>query len=162
MTGQTAFNSALETGVRALALLIACHPRDHDLSRLVQYDYLIVHSADANGPSSLHPALPLRSGELLVRRGLVEAGLQLMMSKSLVIQSIEARGFRYSADDTAEAFMANLRSPYLLALRERANWVAATFDDLADAELDIEVRRLFERWTTEFQPVDSVGTPPGS
>ena len=78
------FNSALETGVRTLAILIACYPTAHDLGRLVQYDYLTVHSGDANGPPSLHPPLPLRSGELLVRRGLIESGLRLMMSRSLV------------------------------------------------------------------------------
>lgn len=38
------FNSALETGVRTLAILIASYPKAHDLGRLVQYDYLTVHS----------------------------------------------------------------------------------------------------------------------
>ena len=78
------FNSALETGVRTLAILVAAHPRAHDLHRLVQYDYLIVHSADADGPSSLHPPLPLRSGELLVRRNVIGRGILLMVSRGLV------------------------------------------------------------------------------
>lgn len=77
------FNSALEAGVRTLSVLVASHPKAHDLGRLVQYDYLTVHSADADGPPSLHPALPLRSGELLVRRGLIESGLRLMVSRAL-------------------------------------------------------------------------------
>jgi len=51
------FNSALETGVRTLAVLVASYPNAHDLGRLVQYDYLTVHSADAGGA---HPAcIPL-------------------------------------------------------------------------------------------------------
>ena len=78
---KSAFNSPLETGVRTLALLVAAYPRSRDLHRLVQYDYLTVHSADAAGPPSLHPPLPLRSGELLVRRGIIERGLLLMMSR---------------------------------------------------------------------------------
>lgn len=149
------FNSGLETGVRTLAILIACYPNAHDLGRLVQYDYLTVHSADADGPPSLHPPLPLRSGELLVRRGLIESGLRLMMSRSLVRRELHVQGFLYSADDSAASFLENMRSPYILSLRERAEWVAATFDVLSDDELDSIVRRLFESWTIEFQPIQS-------
>lgn len=149
------FNSALETGVRTLAILIACYPKARDLARLIQYDYLTVHSADANGPPSLHPPLPLRSGELLVRRGLVESGLQLMMSRSLLRRQFSEEGFLYGADDSAASFLDNLKSPYILDLRNRAEWVAATFDVLGSDDLDHIVRRLFESWTIEFQPVQS-------
>ena len=154
---QGPFNSALETGVRTLTLLTASYPRAHDLARLVQYDYLVVHSADADGPPSLHPALPLRSGELLVRRGLVESGLLLMMSRSLVGRRVCSDGFLYSAHDSAEAFLGNLRSPYILQLRERAEWVSATFDELSEPDLNVEMGRLFASWTTEFLPVESDG-----
>lgn len=147
------FNSALETGVRSLAILVASYPRAHDLSRLVQYDYLTVHSADANGPPSLHPPLPFRSGELLVRRGLIEAGLRLMMSRRLVHIVPRAEGFLYMAEDAAGAFFDSLRSPYIADLSDRAEWVVATFDHLAATELNVIIKRLFEAWTTEFQPV---------
>ena len=146
------FNSALETGVRTLAILIACYPKTHDLGRLVQYDYLTVHSADADGPPSLHPPLPLRSGELLVRRGLIESGLRLMMSRSLVHRELHVQGFLYGAEDWSASFLDNMNSPYITALRDRANWVAVTFDELSADELEAIVKRLFEAWMTEFQP----------
>lgn len=149
------FNSALETGVRMLAIVAACYPKGHDLGRLVQYDYLTVHSADANGPPSLHPPLPLRSGELLVRRGLIESGLRLMISRALVRRSLHPHGFLYSADDSAASFLDNMKSSYIVALRDRAEWVAAKFDALDSDELDSIVRRLFESWTIEFQPIKS-------
>lgn len=149
------FNSALETGVRTLAILIACYPKAHDLDRLVQYDYLTVHSADAAGPPSLHPPLPLRSGELLVRRGLIESGLRLMMSRSLVRRELHIQGILYSADDSAASFLNNIKSPYIRALRDRAEWVTATFDALSADDLTSIVRLLFESWTIEFQPVQS-------
>lgn len=149
------FNSALETGVRTLAILTACYPKAHDLGRLVQYDYLAVHSADADGPPSLHPALPLRSGELLVRRGLVESGLRLMMSRSLVRRMLQVEGLLYSATDSAASFLDNMKSPYIVALRGRADWVATTFDALRADDLDSIIRRLFELWTIEFQQVQS-------
>jgi hypothetical protein len=151
--GQTSpFNSSLETGVRTLTVLVASYPQAHDLSRLVQYDYLTVHSADAGGPESLHPPLPLRSGELLVRRGLIESGLRLMMSRSLVRRELLEQGVLYVADEAAGAFLDNMQSRYIVELRGRADWVAGTFDALSADELDCAVKRLFEAWTTEFQP----------
>jgi hypothetical protein len=147
------FNTPLETGVRALAILAAAFPRAHDLHRLVQYDYLTVHSADADGPPSLHAALPLRSGELLVRRGLVERGLQLMISRGLIARTAGPEGILYSADEWAGPFLDNLRSQYMLELRERADWVVDQFDSLTAENLDGLTKRLFEAWTTEFQPV---------
>jgi hypothetical protein len=147
------FNSALETGVRTLAILIASYPKAHDLGRLVQYDYLTVHSADADGPPSLHPPLPLRSGELLVRRSLIESGLRLMMSRSLVRRELLADGLLYAAEEEAGSFLDNMQSAYIVELRNRAEWVAATFDELSADELNAIIKRLFEAWTTEFQPI---------
>lgn len=82
-TLKTPFNTPLETGIRSLAILVAAHPVVCDLERLVEMDYLVVHSGDAGGPDSLHAPLPMRAGELLVRRGLIEKGLLLMMSRGL-------------------------------------------------------------------------------
>ena len=149
------FNSALETGVRMLTILVSAYPQAHDLNRLVQYDYLVVHSADAEGPPSLHPPLPLRSGELLVRRNVIERGLLLMISRGLVRRTFCERGFVYSAEEAAGALLDNLTANYTKGLRERAEWVISAFDGLPAEELDGVVRRLFEAWTTEFQPIDS-------
>jgi len=153
----TPFNSALETGIRSLAILVAAYPRAHDLQRLVQYDYLTVHSEDAGGPPSLHPALPLRSGELLVRRGNVERGLLLMLSARLVRRWPGEDGFSFGAEDAAGAFMANLVSGYHAELKSRARWVVGEFDSLAAVEFDARMKGLFEDWTVEFQ-----STHPGS
>lgn len=147
-----AFNSALETGVRTLATLVACYPRAHDLSRLVQYDYLVVHSADAGGPPSLHPPLPLRSGELLVRRALVESGLRLMISRSLVRREFGSLGLLYQAEDAAGAFLDMLQAGYTRELRIRASWVSSAFDSLPQADMNSLIRQIFDAWTIEFQP----------
>ncbi len=70
------FNSALGTGLRALIVLDAFHPRACSTSELVWFDHLVVHTADLEGPDSLHPDLPSRAGELLVRRRLVDEGVR--------------------------------------------------------------------------------------
>jgi hypothetical protein len=76
-----------------------------------------------------------------------------MMSRSLIRREVLPNGLFYRADDSSAAFLNNLTSRYIVQLRERAEWVAARFDDLSDAELDTIVKRLFEAWTIEFQPI---------
>ena len=78
------FNSPIETGVRALILLAESYPDQLDLQRILEFDYIMVHTGDVDGPPSIHPALPLRSGELMVRRQFIERGLMLMISRGLV------------------------------------------------------------------------------
>ena len=68
-------------------------------------------------PAYIRPAV--RSGELLVRRGLIESGLRLMMSRSLVRRELHVQGFLYGAEDSAASFLDNMNSPYIAALRNR-------------------------------------------
>ena len=102
------FNSPLETGIRSLAILVAAYPEPFDLERLIEMDYLVVHSGDADGPESLHAPLPMRAGELLVRRGLIEKGLLLMMSRHLVQRVPAEEGFNYLAGEAAAPFLVSL------------------------------------------------------
>jgi hypothetical protein len=147
----TPFNSALETGVRALAILAEAHPAEYDLQRLLYFDYLVVHSEDADGPESLHPNTPLRNGELLVRRGIIERGLLLLISRGLVERHAHPNGINYSASDEAGPFLDCLQARYSLALRDRAQWAVDTFGILDDDELKSYFDERFERWTREFQ-----------
>ncbi|AVQ00328.1 threonine transporter (plasmid) [Ahniella affigens] len=145
------FNSPLETGVRALTILVEAHPAEYDLQRLVELDYLVVHSGDAGGPASLHAPLPLRAGELLVRRGLIEKGLALMMSRGLIRRNLTGEGFRYYADDSAGPFISALTTRYARQLRARANWAVNRFDGVPTDDIRRITHRLFERWSSEFQ-----------
>lgn len=147
------FNSALETGLRSVAILAEASPEGFDLQRLLYFDYLVVHSSDADGPASLHPNTPLRNGELLVRRGMIERGLHLYISRNLVERHARDRGLYYAALEAAGPFLECLESPYSRALRERAAWVVDTFGGLDDDELKSYFDARFERWTREFQAV---------
>ena len=87
------FNTPLECGLRMLFVLNACRPTKVDLQRLITYDYLIVHSGDVAGsPESLHPAVPFRGTEWLVKRDLVRSGLDLMFARELVDKRLETEG----------------------------------------------------------------------
>lgn len=153
----TVFNSALETGVRSLVILAANFPAALDLQRLVDLDYLVVHSGDVNGPESLHPPLPMREGELLVRRKIIESGLSLMMSRGLIIRIADPEGIVYQASDCAKPFVDSLAAPYMRSLMDRANWVATTFGSMDTTELHNLISSFFDKWTTQFQLSQRLG-----
>jgi hypothetical protein len=150
-TTVTPFNSPIETGVRALIVLAEAYPETLDLQRILEFDYLVVHSGDVGGPPSLHPALPLRSGELLVRRQLIERGLLLMMSRGLVQRIATESGLCYQADDNAGPFLDALSADYLNDLKQRATWVMSTFGHMSDSHIRQALSKIYEPWTREFQ-----------
>jgi hypothetical protein len=148
------FNSPLETGIRAVGVLVAVYPNVFDLQRLVAFDYLVVHTGDLGGPESLHPELPMRSTELLVRRGLVERGLLLMIARGLAERETSSQGIFYKAGEVAGTFIQSLTSPYLISLRQRARWVADTFGDMEQDTFRDTMSAAFGRWIEEFQHVE--------
>lgn len=156
-THPSPFNSTLETGIRSLAILVAAHPNVCDLERLVEMDYLVVHSGDAGGPESLHAPLPMRAGELLVRRGLIEKGLLLMISRNLVQRIPADDGFNYLAGESASPFLVSLTADYSERLKERAKWAVNRFAEVPTAEIRQITHQLFENWSSQFQVADAPG-----
>lgn len=148
------FNGPLESGVRAVAVLGAAHPASFDLQRLVALDYLLVHTGDIGGPASLHPPIPMKSAEFLIRRKLVEQAILLMMTRDLVRRDATAEGIRYSAGESAAVFLNALQSDYMRALKARASWLVERVGPLADAEFRAVMRRFFDQWVEEFQQVE--------
>lgn len=151
------FNSSLETGVRSLAILVVAYPLSFDLQRLIEMDYLVVHSGDIGGPRSLHAPLPLRAGELLIRRGLIERGLHLMISRGLVERISAEDGFYYVAGDSAAPFIQSLTTHYSLQLKDRATWVVKKFQTVPTHEIRNITNKLFQQWSSQFQPTQSLG-----
>lgn len=151
------FNSALETGVRAAVVLDAVYPRAFDLAHLTWFDHLVVHSSDFGGPESLHPDIPQRTGELLVRRRLVEEGLGLMRRLHLIDAKVAAQGIVFRAREEASAFVDSLRSNYGRALRERTLWLAQYLNENDESAIAELIEQHIGRWTVEFQ--GEVGPP---
>ncbi len=143
--------------MRALVLLAAAYPAQFDLQRLLEYDYIMVHTGDVDGPPSIHPALPLRSGELLVRRQLIERGLMLMISRGLVGRHATQNGFTYQAEDDAGPFLDALTTEYLNDLKDRAKWVVDRFRDMSDQEIRLMLTRVYDQWSREFQIPEQPG-----
>jgi hypothetical protein len=129
---------------------------------LIAYDHLLVHTGDLpDGPESLHPPAPMRTAELLVRRGLIERALLLMMTRDLICREADETGFRYKAGENAALFFSIIQSGYIVALRDRADWLVGRLGDLPDSEFRALIRRHFDDWVEEFQvPEQSLGNNP--
>ena len=145
------YNSPVELGLRALCLLVEMHPSSCDLQRLVLFDYLLVHSADADGgPESLHPAIPQRGAEVLVRRAILGPGLALYARRGLICTVADSAGFTYAASDRGPAFLDTLRAEYVAMLRERAHWASCMFGELPTGEIQRYVKTELDRWGGQF------------
>lgn len=145
------FNSPLETGLRALVVLDAFYPRPCTISELTWFDHLVVHTADVDGPDSLHPDLPSRGGELLVRRRLIDEGVHLLLTASLIALVDGADGVRYVAGEEAPSFIELMEASYSARLKSCAGWLADRFGALPEKELRTIVHQRLGRWTLEFQ-----------
>ena len=149
------FNSALETGVRSICILVADLSNKFDIQQLLALDYIVVHTGDIeNAPPSLHPNILQRSGELLVRRPLIENGLVLMESKRLVQKVITPDGFYYSATELASVFIESLTNEYIKELSQRALWAVRMYNDYGDRLFSEIFKSAFDRWRNEFQTAE--------
>jgi hypothetical protein len=115
-------NSPLEIGVRALVLLSESHPDPLDLAQLALLDHAAVHSGEFDGPPSLHPDLPARWGELGLKRTILEQALLVLIRAGLAELDADGTGLVYRATERGPAFVDVLEAPYVLRLRERAEW----------------------------------------
>ncbi len=146
------FNSALETGVRSICILVADLSNKFDIQQLLALDHIVVHTGDIeNAPPSLHPNILQRSGELLVRRPLIENGLVLMESKRLVQKVITPDGFYYCATELASVFIEGLTNEYIKELSQRAQWAVTMYNDYGDMLFSEIFNSAFDRWRNEFQ-----------
>jgi ABC-three component (ABC-3C) system Middle Component 2 len=155
------FNGSLETGVRAVVVLDAAYPRSLDLARLTWFDHLVVHTADIGGPPSLHPDIPQRTGELLVRRRLVEEGVNLMRRLHMIDANVCPHGIVFEAGEEASAFVDSLRSGYARELKLRAAWLVNYLAEMSDDTMAALIDDRIGRWAVEFQgEVGPAGSSP--
>ncbi|WP_035449686.1 ABC-three component system middle component 2 [Aliihoeflea sp. 2WW] len=151
------FNTPIESGLRLLFALDEAKGEAFDLRRLVSYDYLLVHSGDVEGgPVSLHPAVPFRGGELLVKRQLVLAGLDAMFAKELLEKKFEHTGICYGATALTGPFLKLLVSAYASSLRARAAWVVSHFATYTDEMLESYMNENVGRWGAEFDRLTAI------
>jgi hypothetical protein len=145
------FNSPLEAGIRAVVVLEHLRPEALDLAEMVLFDHVVVHTADLGGPASLHPEVPGRKGELLVRRRLVESSLQLMQRCHLIDQENAEVGIVYRASEEAAAYVELLETDYSVQMKACARWLADQVRTYSKAQFKLLVRERIGDWTDAFQ-----------
>lgn len=157
INGHRLFNTPLECGFRLLFALDACRPSTADLQRLISYDYLLVHSGDiAGGPASLHPPVPFRGSEWVVKRDLVRAGLGLVFARDLIAKNLTSKGITFAGSDLTTAFVALLQTEYAASLRVRARWLADEFGAASDQELQTFMTERVGKWGAEFDRISAL------
>lgn len=147
-------NSPLEVGIRVVALLTSLYPAQADVDRIVLLDYVVLHSQDFEGASSLHPETPGRVGELGVKRGLIREGISLMGARGLLVRELTTAGIYYSASEDARPFLDSMNSTYLSRLRARCAWAASTFGCLDDKSIRAQLGAVFGSWAEEFEQLN--------
>lgn len=145
------YNSALETGVRTVLLLNAAQPKSFDLMHLTWLDHLVVHTSDIDGPASLHPDIPQRDGELIVRRQNVEEGLRLMRRLHLVSTDYTKDGIMFHVTEEGAQFAQLVRSEYGRLLKARAAWLMDYVGSVDTPEFVRLISEKIGRWSIEFQ-----------
>ncbi|WP_156750762.1 ABC-three component system middle component 2 [Mycobacterium sp. 852013-50091_SCH5140682] len=143
-------NSPIEVGIRILVMLNAAFPSALDMNRLVLFDYSLLHSFDLGGPDSIHPAVPGRSGEMGIKRTLIEQGLTILRRAGLIDVLANTSGILYAASEDADGFLSSMSNEYSLKLTDRASWVTQEFDGLSDSEIRSRLAAIFSAWSEEF------------
>lgn len=145
------FNNSVETGLRILSILNESYPVSYDLQQLVYLDYLTIHSGDFDGSiESLHPAVPYRNGEILVRSSIIEKGLKLFISKGLIEKIFAVNGIEYKATENSTPFIETLEEDYFKELLIRASWVSSNFSNFSFEELKNILQPKLEDARNEF------------
>lgn len=151
----SALNGPLELAIRVLAILTAAYPAHMDINRLVLLDHGLLHSADLGGPESLHPALPIRTGELGMKRERIQKGVEVLVRAGLARVRPDAEGIHFSAGERADGFVRLLETEYARALVAKAEWAVAQFGGMTDVEIRDVLRSVSGHWAEEFEQIDT-------
>lgn len=144
------YNRPAEVGIRALIVLSYLND-GVDLQRLTQYDYLLVHSGDLDGPASLHPRSPVRSGELIARRSLVRDSVESLFRKGLISKDYVESGITLRATEAGRVLLTYLRSSYSADLFERARWIGSHVHAMNPQEIERALQEASGKWNYEFE-----------
>lgn len=147
----TILNSQVETGLRTLVVLEALFPRRCSLTELVWFDYVVVNTGlFNNAPASLHPDTEVATGELLVRRHVVQAGISMLRLLHLADEWCSDDGFTYASSDEAPLILDRLNTQYHLDLKDRAAWLARRFGQMTNDEIEQSIDQAVGRWTAHL------------
>lgn len=123
-SSENVFNTELEAGVRAICVLNEIYPDALDIDLLIKSDYMIVYSADFDGPESIHQNIPNRKFALDVRYQVVKSGIDLMWNYGMIEIIPTSKGLVYRATENASPYLRLMTTQYSKKLISNASWVS--------------------------------------
>ncbi len=145
------YNTTLEIGLRVLIILHELKNESIDINRLIIYDYFVTHANDFDESiESIHPPIPHRSGEIIIKRKVIQDGINLMYSRELLDINYTAKGIYYVANDLTSAFLKYIESEYASEISKYSNLVISKFSSYSDDELNDYVNENLSKWGSEF------------
>lgn len=144
------FNNEIEMGLRILVILKCVYPKSLDVEIINYYDYFSLHSKDVGGEESLHADVPNRSGELSVKRGLIQESLKMLMLKGLVEHRYTQSGIEYISSEEVAPLIDNLSATYTQDLVKSTTWVCNHFNNMSNKKIRSFVLNNKHKWGSEI------------
>lgn len=144
------FNNEIEMGLRILVILKCVYPKSLDVEMINYYDYFSLHSKDVGGEESLHADVPNRSGELSVKRGLIQESLKMLMLKGLVEHRYTQSGIEYISSEEVAPLIDNLSATYTQDLVKSTTWVCNHFNNMSNKKIRSFVLNNKHKWGSEI------------
>lgn len=144
------YNSHLEFGVRVLVLLREYgHPLS--LQQIIYLDYFFVHLGDLKADEkSLHPDIPYRSGEILVKRKAIKEAIDLMVTREMIGAQLNAQGLFYKITDIGNKFLSLLTNEYFKDLEKSSKKLFKLIKNTDEESLRSLVQKKYSDWGAEF------------
>ena len=105
----------------------------------------------------MHPAVPDRGSEWVVKRDLVQTGMDLMFARELVTKELTSYGIAYVGSEMTTAFIGLLKTPYADEIQKRAEWIVDTFGAQSDEDVQAFMAERVGTWGMEFETLAAIG-----
>lgn len=145
------YNTPMEVGLRIIIILNELNNMPIDINRLIIYDYFVIHGNDFDSSiESLHPPTPYRSGEIIIKRKIIQEGINLMYSKELLDINYTEKGIYFKANELTPAFLNYLNSTYAEDIKKNSILVINKFNSYSDDKINTFVNDNLSNWGSEF------------
>lgn len=112
-------NSVTEVSLRIAILLESLGEKCLDINQITVLDYYILHINDFNiSMNSLHPPIPHRENQLLIKREITQEAVFLLRSRGLIKKNYTKMGIKYSSNELTRAFVGYFETNYAIQLVE--------------------------------------------
>lgn len=102
------------------------------------------------GPKSLHPPIPHRSSQIIIKPMIIKDAMTLMKSKELIDIIFSVDGIKYKANRLTEKFIELQENEYSHKLNMISEWINKQFGEYSDDRLKTIVDNNIPNWGGEF------------